>query len=89
MLRADCFPDADQKPEIDYSSITDRMVVTDVVFNPVMTLFLKEASARNAKIVNGLGMLARQGARNFALWTGQEAPFEVLEQKLREEFGQA
>ena len=64
------------------------MVVTDVVFNPADTLFLKAASGRGAKTISGLGMLACQGALNFTLWTGKEAPLDVLENKLREEFGQ-
>ena len=62
------------------------MVVSDVVFNPVSTLFLQEAAKRGAKTISGLGMLTCQGARNFTLWTGHEAPLDVMEDKLREEF---
>ena len=79
-------PDSDKKPDLDYDSITAGMVVCDVVFNPAETLFLAEAEKRGARTVNGLGMLACQGARNFTLWTGREAPLEVMEAKLREEF---
>ena len=63
------------------------MIVSDVVFNPSETHFLQEAAKRGAKTVNGLGMLACQGARNFTLWTGVEAPLEVMIDKLKEEFG--
>ena len=28
--------------------------------------------------MNGLGMLVNQGALNFTLWTGEEAPAEVM-----------
>ena len=80
-------PEQDQKPEIDYDSITADMAVTDVVFNPADTLFLQEARKRGAKTISGLGMLACQGALNFTLWTGKEAPLQVMEDKLREEFG--
>ena len=79
-------PDSDKKPDLDYDSITAGMVVCDVVFNPADTLFLAEAEKRGARTVNGLGMLACQGARNFTLWTGREAPLDVMEAKLREEF---
>ena len=79
-------PDAAAKPDIDYDSISSEMVVSDVVFNPAETLFLKEAAARGAKTVNGLGMLACQGALNFTLWTGVEAPLEIMEETLRKEF---
>lgn len=81
-------PDSDQKPDIAYDTITDQMVVTDVVFNPADTLFLQEASKRGAKTVSGLGMLACQGALNFTLWTGVEAPLAVMEETLRREFEQ-
>ena len=89
LINATCIglaPDADAKPDIDYSSITADQVVTDVVFNPVSTLFLQAAAGQGAKTVNGLGMLACQGARNFTLWTGKEAPLAVMEDTLRREF---
>ncbi len=79
-------PDSDQKPDINYDTITSDMVVSDVVFNPCDTLFLQEAAKRGAKTVNGLGMLACQGALNFTLWTGVEAPLSLMEDTLRKEF---
>ena len=81
-------PDSDALPEIDYDTVTEKMVVSDVVFNPSFTRFLGEAGKRGAKTVSGLGMLACQGARNFTLWTGKEAPLEIMENKLREEFAE-
>lgn len=82
-------PDSDQRPDIDYSTVTDSMVVTDVVFNPADTLFLQACRAQGAKTVSGLGMLACQGALNFTLWTGMEAPLDVMEATLRKEFEEA
>lgn len=79
-------PAADQKPDIDYDMITPEMVVSDVVFNPANTLFLQEAKAQGAKTIDGLGMLACQGALNFTLWTGVEAPLELMEETLAHEF---
>lgn len=80
--------DRKSKPDIRYDSIKPGMTVSDVVFNPSDTLFLKEAYRRGAKTVNGLGMLACQGARNFTLWTDMEAPLEIMVDKLKEEFGE-
>ena len=77
----------DNRPDINYDTIIPAMIVSDVVFNPSETHFLQEAAKRGAKTVNGLGMLACQGARNFTLWTGVEAPLEVMIDKLKEEFG--
>ena len=78
----------DNRPDINYDTIIPAMIVSDVVFNPSETNFLQEAAKRGAKTVNGLGMLACQGARNFTLWTGVEAPLEVMIDKLKEEFGE-
>ena len=79
-------PDVNGKPDIDYDTIRPDMTVVDVVFYPCDTVFLKEAASRGAEVVNGLGMLACQGALNFTLWTGVEAPLEVMEEQLRKEF---
>ncbi len=81
------YPDVQEKPDVDYDTVTDKMVVSDVVFNDPHTLFLQEAEKRGAKTINGLGMLVNQGARNFTLWTGVEAPVEVMTKTLKREFG--
>lgn len=53
-------------------------LVVDLVYDPVRTPFLEEAGRRGAAAVNGIGMLIHQAARSFRLWTGEEAPLEVL-----------
>ena len=79
-------PNVTDKPDIDYSTITNQMCVCDVIFNPVETIFLKTAAANGAKTVTGLGMLVQQAALNFTLWTGVEAPVRVMEEALKKEF---
>ena len=89
LINATCVgfaPDVDQKPDIDYDCIRPGMVVSDVVFNPEWPPFLREARARGAKAITGLGMLVCQGARNFTLWTGEEAPFTAMFDALKKEF---
>ncbi|MGI6687212.1 MAG: hypothetical protein ACOX6Y_02415 [Christensenellales bacterium] len=81
------YPDVGSRPDIDYNSITPRMVVSDVVFNDPNTRFLQAAAAQGAQTINGLGMLAQQGAVNFKLWTGVEAPLQIMEDTLKAEFG--
>ena len=51
-----------------------------------VNMVLREAKARGAKTVNGLGMLVEQGALNFKLWTGVDAPVELMTEVLRKEF---
>ena len=81
------YPNVTQRPDIDYSTVREGMTVSDVVFNDPRTRFLAEAERRGAKTVNGLGMLVNQGALNFTLWTGVEAPVNVMTGALRREFG--
>jgi shikimate dehydrogenase len=81
------YPNVSEKPNVAYDTVKRSMVVSDVVFNDPNTLFLQEAAKRGAKTVNGLGMLANQAAMNFTLWTGEEAPVQLMEQALKEEFG--
>ena len=89
LINATCVglhPHATDKPDLDYSTITADMVVSDVVFNPVDPLFLREARSRGAKTISGIGMLVQQGALNFTLWTGEQAPTEVMYHTLEQEF---
>ena len=92
VIQATCaglHPNGGEMPAVDLSTIHEGMVVADVVFNPVMPRFLQEAKARGAKVVTGIGMLVQQGALNFTLWTGREAPVQVMYDTLEREFGEA
>lgn len=86
---AGLYPDVLVKPDIDYGSIHEDMAVCDVVFNPPDIAFLQAARKSGARTVNGLGMLVNQAAVNFTLWTGREAPEDVMKQTLMKEFGLA
>ncbi len=63
------------------------MYVSDVVFNPTDPLFLQKARAHGAKTLNGVGMMVQQGAINFTIWTGEEAPVDVMYEALSHELG--
>ena len=81
------FPNVSEQPDIDYGTINENMVVCDVIPNPPDTPFLKEARARGAQGLDGLGMLVYQGAIAFNMWTGRAAPVAVMHQALAEAFG--
>jgi shikimate dehydrogenase len=81
------YPDVQGRPNLDYDTITDRMVVCDVIPNPPHTPFLKEAETRGAKTLDGLGMLVYQGMIGFKLWTGMEAPVQVMKDALKKALG--
>ena len=81
------FPDVTGKPDVDYDSLRPGTVAADVVFNRPETPFLQEAGRRGLKTVTGLGMLVNQAALNFRLWTGADAPVQVMTEALAKEFG--
>ena len=53
-------------------------VVLDVVYDPPTTRLLRDAAARGARTLSGKWMLVYQAAEQVKLWTGQEAPIEVM-----------
>ncbi len=52
----------------------------DLVYHPKETIFLARARAAGAAAVSGLGMLIYQGALSFTIWTGRQAPIDVMRQ---------
>jgi len=61
-----------------------ELTVFDIVYNPLETRLLKEAKAAGAKTVSGVLMLVYQGAEAFKLWTGAEAPAELMKETVLE-----
>ncbi|HVN67845.1 MAG TPA: shikimate dehydrogenase, partial [Candidatus Sulfotelmatobacter sp.] len=55
-------------------------LVYDLVYTPAETKLLKSAKAAGCRACSGLGMLVRQGALAFTVFTGEEAPIEVMRQ---------
>lgn len=79
------YPDPNA-PDICYEDITPDMIVQDIIPNPANTLFLQKAKARGAVTYDGLSMLVEQGAIGFKLWTGEDAPTDVMYAALEKEF---
>lgn len=50
----------------------------DMVYAPRRTPFLIEAAARGCPTIEGWEMMVAQGAESFVLWTGREAPRQVM-----------
>lgn len=81
------FPDVDAMPDVDLSQAKPDLLVSDAVFNPPETKLLRAARARGLPTLDGLSMLVYQGVIGFQMWTGQEAPEQVMKQALREALG--
>ena len=58
------------------------LLVMDLVYNPPLSQFLKDAAAARDTVLNGEHMLLQQGARSFELWTGKAAPLDVMQAEL-------
>lgn len=72
-------------PLFSYDYISDRQLVCDIVYSPLKTRLLREASVRGARILNGLGMLIYQGSLSFKIWTGYEMPVEIVRKAMIDE----
>lgn len=62
-------PNTETFPNLDYEKITAGHICYDLIYNPAETLFLKKASERGAKTVNGLQMLVNQAILSWKIWT--------------------
>ncbi len=80
------FPNVEESPSVNMTSIRPDLLVCDVIPNPPHTAFLRAAEAASARTLDGLGMLVYQGAIAFQMWTGVEAPIPVMHRALEEVF---
>jgi len=78
------YPHVDDKPNIDYDSIEKTTYVQDVVFNPAVTAFIREAGNRGLKCQSGQAMLVNQAALNITMWTGLKPDKEVMRAALEQ-----
>jgi shikimate dehydrogenase len=60
------------------------ITVYDMVYRPERTRLLEQAEAHGGRAIGGLGMLVRQGAASFKIWTGVEPPIDVMFEAARE-----
>ena len=71
-------------PSLDGSIWPDRvpmpsdLTVFDLVYNPLETRLQRQAGASGARAIGGLDMLVRQGALALELWTGCDAPYQIM-----------
>jgi shikimate dehydrogenase len=58
--------------------------VMDCVYNPLPTKLIRTAGNAGCVAIPGLGMFVHQGAERIRLWTGREAPIELMKQVVKE-----
>lgn len=72
------WPNVDASPWPDDLPFPSETIVYDMVYRPEHTRLMAQAEAVGGRAIGGLGMLARQGAAAFKIWTGKDAPVDVM-----------
>lgn len=62
--------------------------VVDLVYGSDPTPVVRWASERGSRVIGGLEVLVRQGARSLQLWTGHEVPVDTMRRAAAEPPGQ-
>jgi len=72
------YPNVGASPLDENSPIHEGHFIYDLVYNPAVTALVKIARKKGAKAMTGLGMLVRQGAAAFELFTEKNAPIQIM-----------
>lgn len=80
------FSSQNERLSVAPESVSAEMVVADVVANPPLTPWLRQAQERGATTLTGLGMLVNQAAINGRLWTGADLNRTVMHTALEQVF---
>lgn len=70
-------------PVPDPSFLRPELFVYDIIYHPAKTPLLSMAEAAGCPCSNGLGMLIRQGAESFRIWTGRDMPLHEVTRLLQ------
>jgi shikimate dehydrogenase len=63
---------------LDRLPLVEAATVVDLVYGSEPTELVRCARGRGVRVIDGLEILVRQGARSFELWTGRAAPVETM-----------
>ncbi len=78
---------AEEESPVPFDAMHSGLLVYDLVYVPADTPLMKAASERGARVMGGLPMLIYQGAASLKLWTGREAPVDIMLKAAREALG--
>ena len=76
-------PHINDEPIVTAENMHEDLVVFDAVYNPNETVLIKQAIKAGARPVYGIKMLLYQGAESFKIWTGVDAPIDIMDDALR------
>jgi shikimate dehydrogenase len=72
------WPHVDACPWPDDVPMPNGVTVYDTIYRPRYTQLMAKAEQVGGRAIGGLGMLVRQGAASFEIWTGMVAPVAVM-----------
>ena len=77
----------EEESPVPFDAMHSGLLVYDLVYVPAETPLMKAAGKRGARVMGGLPMLIYQGAASLKLWTGKEAPVDIMMKAAREALG--
>jgi shikimate dehydrogenase len=69
-------------PPLAYAATPRNCLFYDLLYQPTLTSFLRQARAARRPVIDGRRMLLHQGALAFSLWTRTPAPLTVMARAL-------
>ena len=63
---------------IEPNLLSKGQLAVDLIYHPISTPWMEALKNRKVETYGGLSMLIFQAAKSFKLWTGEEAPVEVM-----------
>lgn len=81
------YPEVDETP-VSKEIFRPGLVVFDMVYNPLETRLLREAKEAGCECITGLEMFVEQAKEQFELWTGKDAPTDLMRQVVLECLGE-
>jgi shikimate dehydrogenase len=65
------FPDIEGYPDIDYSLLSYKHILFDLVYNPETTSFLRKGAEMGCSVIGGLKMLHSQAEMAWKIWNSE------------------
>ena len=62
------FPNINSHPSFNFKFLSEEHYVSDLIYNPEITLFLKLSKDNGSKIKNGYDMLVKQAELSWKIW---------------------
>ncbi len=81
-------PNVNETP-FDSKRLHFTTIVFDTIYNPELTLLIKEAKKVGCQVVTGVDMFIRQAAMQFKFFTGENAPMNAMREAMKRATGAA